>query len=258
MTSVATPETTLGASTAEVCIAACADTYRDSGEILAHAVGIIPALGARLAKLTTAPEIVLSDGEAFFLSDPPMPGDPAAAAPAIEGWAPFRRVFDIVATGRRQSMMGASQIDRFGNQNISLIGDWARPTRQLIGVRGAPGNTANHRVDYWVARHSTRVFVEAVDMVSGVGNDRAREAGLPHHHLGVIVTNLAVLGYGADGIVTVLSVHPGVDPQTVTDSTGFALDATDAPLTRTPDAEELRLIREVLDPRGTRSREVAD
>ncbi|WP_372467446.1 CoA-transferase subunit beta [Microbacterium maritypicum] len=248
---------TAGATNAEICIAACADTYRESGEILAHAVGIIPALGARLAKLTIAPDLVLSDGEAFFLSGPPQPGDPEAPQPTIEGWAPFRRIFDILATGRRQSMMGASQIDRFGNQNISLIGDWARPTRQLIGVRGAPGNTANHRVDYWISRHSTRVFVPSVDMVSGVGNDRAREAGLDHHHLGVIVTNLAVLGYDDEGAVTVLSVHPGVDPQSVADSTGFPLDATDAPLTRTPDAEELRLIREVLDPRGTRTREVA-
>ena len=258
MTTDTITATTATATTAEVCIAACADTYRESGEILAHAVGIIPALGARLAKLTTAPDIVLSDGEAFFLSGPPTPGDPESAAPTIEGWAPFRRIFDILATGRRQSMMGASQIDRFGNQNISLIGDWARPTRQLIGVRGAPGNTANHRVDYWISRHSTRVFVPSVDMVSGVGNARARDAGLEHHRLGVIVTNLAVLGYDADGAVSVLSVHPGVDPQTVTDSTGFPLDASDAPLTRTPDAEELRLIREVLDPRGTRTREVAD
>lgn len=242
---------------AEVCIAACADTYRESGEVLAHAVGIIPALGARLAKLTTAPDLVLSDGEAMFLNAPPAPGDPAAPAPSVEGWAPFRRVFDIVATGRRQSMMGASQIDRHGNQNISLIGDWARPTRQLIGVRGVPGNTANHRVDYWVARHSARVFVEAVDMVSGVGNERAKAAGMKHHHLGVIITNMAVFDYAEDGTVKVRSIHPGVDPHEVVASTGFAIDVEGAPLTRVPDAEELRLIREVLDPRGSRTREVA-
>jgi acyl CoA:acetate/3-ketoacid CoA transferase beta subunit len=249
---------TADATIAEICIAACADTYRDSGEVLAHAVGIIPSLGARLAKLTSAPDLVLSDGEAFFLSGPPQPGDADAPKPVIEGWAPFRRIFDIVATGRRQSMMGASQIDRLGNQNISLIGDWDRPQRQLIGVRGVPGNTANHRVDYWVSRHSARIFVESVDMVSGVGNDRARAAGLEHHHLGVIVTNLAVLGYDDDGAVTVLSIHPGIAPETVAESTGFAVDVQHAPPTRTPDPEELRLIRDVLDPRGTRTREVAD
>ena len=249
---------TTDATIAEICIAACADTYRDSGEVLAHAVGVIPALGARLARLTSAPDLVLSDGEAFFLSDPPAPGDPDAPEPAIEGWAPFRRIFDILATGRRQSMMGASQIDRFGNQNISLIGDWKRPRRQLIGVRGAPGNTANHRVDYWVSRHSARVFVDKVDMVSGVGNDRAREAGLIHHRLGVVITNLAVFGFAADGSIEVRSIHPGVDPQTVVESTGFAVDVAGAPSTRVPSAEELRLIRDVLDPRGTRTREVAN
>lgn len=245
---------------AEICVAACSDTYRESGEILAHAVGIIPTLGARLAKLTHSPDLVLSDGEAFMMSEPPPLGKTAAAGGVIEGWAPFRRIFDIVASGRRQSMMGASQIDRFGNQNISLIGDWNKPTRQLIGVRGAPGNTANHRVDYWVARHSPRLFVEAVDMVSGVGNDRARAAGpaLRHHHLGVIVTNLAVLGYDDDGAVTVLSIHPGVDPATVAENTGFALDVDRAPATRVPTEEELRLIREELDPRGARTREVPD
>lgn len=246
------------ATIAEICIAACADTYRESGEILAHAVGIIPALGARLAKLTTAPNLVLSDGEAFFLSGPPTPGAKETEDSAIEGWAPFRRIFDIVATGRRQSMMGASQIDRFGNQNISLIGEWEQPKRQLIGVRGVPGNTANHRVDYWVSRHSARIFVESVDMVSGVGNDRARAEGLKYHHLGVVVTNLAVFDYAEDGTVKVRSIHPGVDPQTVVQNTGFAIDIADAPTTRIPDAEELRLIREALDPRGNRTREVAD
>lgn len=243
---------------AEICIAACADTYRDSGEVLAHAVGIIPALGARLAKLTSAPDLVLSDGEALFLSGPPMPGDKNAPVPSVEGWAPFRRIFDIVASGRRQSMMGASQIDRHGNQNISLIGDWSRPTRQLIGVRGVPGNTANHRVDYWVSRHSARIFVDAVDMVSGVGNDRARAAKMRFHHLGVIVTNLAVFDYAEDGTVSVRSIHPGVDPQAVVDATGFPIDVEGAPSTRVPTTEELRLIREVLDPRGSRTREVAD
>ncbi len=243
---------------AEICVAACADTYRDSGEVLAHAVGTVPTIGARLAKLTTAPDIVLTDGEAFLMSEPPPLGKSANAGGVIEGWAPFRRIFDILATGRRQSMMGASQIDPFGNQNISLIGDWSRPKRQLIGVRGVPGNTANHRVDYWVSRHSARIFVESVDMVSGVGNDRAREEGssLRFHHLGAIVTNLAVFGFDEAGRVMVASIHPGVDPQAVVDATGFAIDVSNAPSTRLPDAEELRLIREVLDPRSFRNREV--
>lgn len=248
------------ATIAEICATACADTYLESGEILAHAVGIIPTIGARLAKLTSSPEIVLTDGEAFLMSTPPPIGKSAAAGGVIESWAPFGRIFDILATGRRQSMMGASQIDVFGNQNISLIGDWKQPKRQLIGVRGAPGNTANHRVDYWISRHSARIFVDKVDMVSGVGNDRAREVGdvLRFHHLGVIVTNLAVFDNDAEGRVKVRSIHPGVDPEDVRTSTGFEIDVENAALTRVPTDEELQLIREVIDPRDLRSREVAN
>jgi acyl CoA:acetate/3-ketoacid CoA transferase beta subunit len=248
----------MDATIAEICVAACADTYLESGEVLAHAVGTIPTIGARLAKLTSAPDLVLTDGEAFLMAEPPPLGASAAGGGLIEGWAPFGRIFDILATGRRQSMMGASQIDRFGNQNISLIGDWNRPTRQLIGVRGAPGNTVNHRVDYWVSRHSPRIFVDRVDMVSGVGNDRAREGGraMRFHHLGVIVTDLAVLGYGDDGAVVLKSIHPEVEAEAVVAATGFAVDPSGVPATRIPSAGELSLIRDVIDPAGARSREV--
>ncbi|MEU5612842.1 CoA-transferase [Streptomyces sparsogenes] len=242
---------------AEVCAAACADAWRDAGEVLAHAVGVLPMIGARLARLTTCPDLVLSDGEAFSMSEPPPLGRTAADGGVVEGWVPFRRVFDLVAGGRRQSMMGAAQIDPYGNQNISLIGDWRRPTRQLIGVRGAPGNTVNHRTDYWVARHTPKVFVEKVDVVCGVGNDRARAGrGLRFHHLGVVITNLAVLDYGDGGRLRIRSVHPGVTVEEVRKNTGFDLDAAGATRTRLPDETELGLIREVIDPRGLRDREV--
>ena len=244
---------------AEVCVAACSDAWRGAGEVLAHAVGTVPTIGARLAKLTHSPDLVLTDGECFLMSEPPPLGRNAAAGGTIEGWAPFRTIFDVLASGRRQSMMGASQLDRYGNQNISSIGDWRKPTRQLIGVRGAPGNTVNHRVDYWISRHSPRVFVESVDVVSGVGNDRARGhqgGSLKYHDLGVVVTDLAVLSYDADGRLEVRSLHPGVTAEEVQEATGFDIDVSSAGTTRLPDAEELRLIREVIDPRGLRDREV--
>ena len=90
---------------------------------------------------------------------------------------PFGKMFDIVWSGKRHVMMGATQVDRFGNQNIACIGPWAKPKAQLLGVRGAPGNTVNHPTSYWVPQHSPRVFVEQVDCVSGVGYDRAAAAG---------------------------------------------------------------------------------
>jgi acyl CoA:acetate/3-ketoacid CoA transferase beta subunit len=229
------------ATRADVCAVACAEAWRGDGAILASPMGAIPSLGARLARLTFAPDLLLSDGEAFLL-------DPEGN---IEGWLPYAKVFTMVAAGRRHVMMGAAQIDRFGNQNISCIGDWARPKAQLLGVRGAPGNTVNHAVSYWVPRHSRRVFVEHVDMVSGVGYDRGAT------DLRVVVTNLAVLDFRTpDHAMRLRSVHPGVEVSDVVRETGFALAVPDdVAVTRVPSAAELDLIGR-LDPDETRHKEV--
>jgi acyl CoA:acetate/3-ketoacid CoA transferase beta subunit len=238
-----------GVTRAEVCVVACAEAWRGDGATLASPMGLIPSLGARLARCTFAPDLLLSDGEACLLGDDG----------AVEGWLPFRSVFTVVAAGRRHVMMGAAQLDRYGNQNISCIGDWARPKAQLLGVRGAPGNTVNHPVSYWVPRHSRRVFVEAVDMVCGVGYDRAAAAGAGFHELRVVVTNLAVLDFQApDHTMRLRSLHPGVTVSEVVDATGFALAVPDqVPVTRPPTAAELDLIRGQLDPSGMRDRELA-
>jgi acyl CoA:acetate/3-ketoacid CoA transferase beta subunit len=236
---------------AEVCVVACAEAWRGDGAILASPTGLIPGLGARLAQLTFAPGLLLSDGEAY-LQD---------ADGVTEGWLPYRSVFTVVAAGRRHAMMGAAQLDRYGNQNISCIGDWARPAAQLLGVRGAPGNTVNHPVSYWVPRHSRRVFVEAVDMVCGVGYDRAAgsgPAGARFHELRVVVSNLAVLDFLApDRAMRLRSVHPGVTVSEVVAGTGFPLVIPDdVPLTRVPTPPELALIRR-LDPGARRDKELA-
>ncbi|HEY7011313.1 MAG TPA: CoA-transferase [Streptosporangiaceae bacterium] len=254
------------ATRGDICVTACADAWAHDGEILASPMGLIPTLGARLAQLTAAPDLMLTDGEAYLLAavraDGAAPG-PASPdpGPAIEGWLPYGRVFDLLAHGRRHVMMGASQIDRFGNQNISCIGDWARPRSQLLGVRGAPGNTVNHATSYWVREHSPRVFVPQVDMVCGVGNDRAASgpaSARRFHDLRLVITNLATLDFGTpDGSMRLRSVHPGVSTGEVIAQTGFALAVPEhVPQTRTPDEPELRLIREVLDPDGRRETEV--
>ena len=240
----------MSVSRAEICVVACAEAWHGDGEILASPMGIVPRLGAQLARLTFAPDLVLSDGEAY-LTD----------GETIEGWLPYRQVFRVVAAGRRHVMMGASQLDRHGNQNISCVGDWARPTSQLLGVRGAPGNTVNHTTSYWIPRHSARVLVERVYMVSGVGYDRAAELGVPgnrFHEIRRVVTNLAVFDFETPGhTMRVRSVHPGVSPAEVVAATGFPLNVPDdVPQTRSPTAEELKLIRDRLDPDGLRHREV--
>lgn len=233
----------MNATRAEVCVVACAEAWRGDGAILASPMGLIPSLGARLARLTFEPGLLLTDGEAYLVD----------AAGEIEGWMPYREVFTMLAAGRRHVMMGAAQIDRHGNQNISAIGDWKRPKAQLLGVRGAPGNTVNHPVSYWIPRHSPRVLVPRVDMVSGVGYDRgARE-------LRVVVTNLAVLDFETpDRVMRLRSVHPGVEAGEVVAATGFPLDVPgEVPVTRVPTATELGLIRDRLDPTGARERELA-
>jgi acyl CoA:acetate/3-ketoacid CoA transferase beta subunit len=241
-------------SRAEVCVVACAEAWRGDGAVLASPMGLIPALGARLAQLTFAPNLLLTDGEAHLLAPD---GDDGRVT---EGWLPYRSVFTMVAAGRRHVMMGAAQVDRFGNQNISCIGDWDRPRAQLLGVRGAPGNTINHPVSYWVPRHSPRVFVERVDMVSGIGYDRAAGLGpraARFHELRVVVTNLAVLDFRTpDHSMRLRSVHPGVAAGDVTAATGFPLAVPgEAPVTRLPTADELALIRQ-LDPAGLRDKEL--
>ncbi|MFF7871104.1 CoA-transferase subunit beta [Streptomyces qaidamensis] len=250
--------TTTGVTRAEYCVVACAEAWRHAGEVLAGPMGTVPAIGARLAKLTFAPDLLLTDGEALLIGDVPALG---ARAQVVEGWLPYRQHLALVATGRRHVMMGAGQIDRHGNQNISCIGDWARPFRQLLGVRGAPANTLNNPTSYWVPKHSPRVFVEQVDMVCGVGYDRAAEAGpsaTRFHHVPEVVSNLGVFDFATpDHSMRLRSRHPGVTVEQILESTGFALTVPDeVPYTREPTTEELRLVREVIDPDGARDREV--
>lgn len=231
---------------AEYCVVACAEAWRDDGEVLASPMGLIPSLGARLARRTFSPDLLMTDGEALLVG---VDG-------TVEGWLPYRQHLALVTGGRRHVMMGASQIDRYGNQNISCIGDWARPKRQLLGVRGAPVNTLNNPTSYWVPRHSRRVFVEKVDMVCGVGYDHAD--GAPHHRIPRVVSDLGVFDFATpDHSMRLASVHPGVTVEQVREATGFELVVPDeVPRTREPTARELRLIREVIDPRDTRSGEV--
>ena len=243
---------------AEICVVACAEVWRGDGEILASPIGVVPSIAARLARATFAPDLLLSDGEAYLTQGTWAIG---GTPPVIEGWIPFRAVFDLSYTGRRHVMMGPSQIDRYGNANISAIGDFARPTRALLGVRGAPGNTVSHPTSYWVPRHGLRSFVAAVDMVSGVGYDRAaaNPAAGRFHEIRRVVSNLGVFDFGThDHRMRLVSVHPGVTVDEVLAATGFELTVPDElPQTRQPTSEELTLIREVIDPGSVRSREVS-
>ena len=247
----------MSAQIADVIAVACAEAWRGDGEIFASGMGTMQMLGARLARATFEPDLMVSDGEAFYVSgDLPI----GSAQRTVEGWIPFRSVFDVVWGGRRHVMMGASQIDRYGNTNIANIGDWKKPKAQLLGVRGGPGNTVNNATSFFIPKHQSSIFVEKVDMVSGVGYDRAAEVGgfiERRHDLRRVITNLAVLDFnGPSHRMRLVSVHPGVTVADVVANTGFELHIEgDVPVTRDPSADEMAAI-ERIDPKGLRHREV--
>ncbi|TQF75138.1 CoA-transferase [Rhodococcus spelaei] len=242
---------------AEYCAIACADLFAGAGEIMASPMSTMSQIGARLARLTTEPDLLITDGEALIFADTPAVG----AKGAIEGWMPFRKVFDVVASGRRHVVMGANQIDKHGNQNLSAFGPLQQPKRQMFGVRGAPGNTINHATSYWVGKHTSRVFCDQVDVVSGVGYDKVDPENPAYKYLGVyrVVTNLGVFDFGGPGrTFRALTLHPGVTADEVAENTSFEVAGlAEAGVTREPTAEELRIIREVLDPKSFRDREVS-
>ncbi|MDH6243738.1 cholesterol ring-cleaving hydrolase subunit IpdB [Mycobacterium sp. OTB74] len=244
------------ATRGDVCAVACAELFRDAGEIMASPMTTIVQVGARLARLTFSPDIVLTDGEARILADTPAIGAPFA----VEGWMPFNRVFETLAWGRRHVVMGANQVDRYGNQNLSAFGPIQHPTRQMFGVRGAPGNSINHATSYFVGNHSKRVFTEAVDIVSGIGWDKVDPENPAFRFANIyrVVSNLGVFDFnGPEHQMRAVSLHPGVTAVQVAENTSFEVHGLDsAEETRLPTDEELQLLREVIDPKSLRDKEV--
>jgi acyl CoA:acetate/3-ketoacid CoA transferase beta subunit len=207
---------------------ACADVFRGEGRILASAFGTAPRLGARLAKSTFAPDLVLTDGATTIVD--------AEGTPL--GHLSFSRVFDLVWAGRRHAILGASQLDRHGNANLSCIGPWGQPKIQLLGARGLPGNTKCHPCSYWLPKHSDRVFVDAVDFVSGLGTDRGA------HELRAVITDLGVFDFGGPrDTLRLKTLHPGSTVESVHERTPFEVAvADDLAETRGATAEELDLL----------------
>ena len=248
------------ATRAEVCAVAVAEAFRGDGEILASSFGTVPAVGARLARLTFEPDLLMTDGVCTVVDEPNPVSGPGHDL-VVEAWLPFRAIFDHLWNGNRHVIMAASQIDRFGNHNFACIGEHSKPKAQLLGMRGAPGNTISHTTSYWVANQTAKVFVPKVDVVSGVGNDRAAKlnpASTRGHDVRFVISNLAVYDFETpDRSMRLKSVHPGVTVDQVVENTGFELTIDgDVPETRMPTAEELSLIRDKIDPKGFLGREV--
>lgn len=245
-------------SLAELVIVACAEAWRGDGEVMATGIGPLPRIGAGLAKMTFAPAIQTTDGEAWYTSEPVPPGK-RVAEPEYEGLSNYDRVFSALWSGRRHAMVGPVQIDRFGQANISMIGDHRKPKIAMLGARGFPGNSISHPNSFFFPSHNKRAFVEGeVDFVCMAGyNPERYVGGKPPRGLDlrIVVTNLCVMDFGGpDHQMRVVSLHPGVTFDEVQANTGFPLAriADDVPTTPAPTEEQLQIIAR-LDPNNVRA-----
>jgi len=240
-------------SLSELVIVAAAEAWRGDGEMLATGIGPLPRIAAGLAKLTFAPGLMLTDGEAYTVEEP-IPLGPRGDRPfRPSGWMPYRRIFDSVWSGKRHAMVTPVQVDRFGQANISALGDFRKPKVQMLGVRGFPGNSVCHKNSMFLPSHSRRTFTEAeVDVVASVGHNPARwplNVNRKPVDIGIVVTNLCVFDFnGPNHAAQVLSLHPGVSFEEVQAQTGFALlRGPNMHGSAAPTEEQLAIIRH-LDP----------
>ncbi len=244
---------------AELCISATAEAWRDRGEILATGIGLVPRLAASLAKMTFNPDLMMTDGEAYLVSEPVPVGPLGDYQPKIEGWMTYDKVFDNLWGGRRHAVVTPTQIDKYGQSNITFIGDRSAPKVALLGVRGYPGNSTNHANSFFVPGHNTRCFVEGeVDMVGGIGYNPSRWPGgrkPKDFEISMIVTDLAIMDFqGPDNQMRVTHLHPGIELEQVRENTSFELaTASEIKQTPAPTPEQLEIVRTFLDPHDLRA-----
>ncbi|WP_170850984.1 ketoacid CoA transferase [Collimonas sp. OK607] len=239
-------------------VCAAARAWNDDGEVLATGIGVVPRLAASLCMSSENADLMMTDSEAWLVREPVPLGPRGDYVLQRETWMGFARIFDNVWSGRRHAMVGPTQIDRFGQANISMVGgDYRRPKSQMLGVRGFPGNSISHANSFFVPNHSTKVFVAGeVDMVASIGYNPER---LPRGYsfddiaIRLIVTNLCVMDFGGPNRqVRIVSLHPGVQAAQVQEATGFPLHIPDAiPETPAPTAAQLALL-DKLDPHNLR------
>jgi glutaconate CoA-transferase subunit B len=252
---------------AEMIVVAVSEGFRNNGELLASGITVLPRIGAGLAKLTHSPELMMTDGEAYFVEEPvplgPRKGPLEGYTPKFAGWAPYNRTFDVVWRGKRHAVINPIQIDRWGQTNLSGVGDPKKPKIQMQGPRGLPGNSINHINSMITYSHDKKVFVEGeCDMAGGAGYNPKRWApGVSKSFLDVrnVFSNLCVFDYsGPEHAARLKHLHPGVTFEEVQAATGFPLiyDKACTP-TPAPTAEQLAIIRK-LDPHNLRATMLKD
>jgi glutaconate CoA-transferase subunit B len=220
-------------------------------------VGIgLPSAAANLARLTHAPEIVLIYESGTVGSRPDVlplsigDGELAETATAV---VPLPEVFAYWLQGGRVDVgfLGAAQVDRFGNLNSTVIGDYARPKVRLPGAGGAPEIAANARQIFVVLKQNARAFVPRLDFCSSAGflaggGARAR-SGAPGAGPQAVITDLGVLRPAPDTEeLQLVACYEGVPVERVRESTGWPLRVADRVDTVAPPTpEELTVLRDL-------------
>ena len=250
-------------SLAELMIVAAAEAFRNDGEVLATGIGLLPRLAASLAMKTFNPDLMMTDSEAYLLSEPnPVSGRKSHEGQKQETWMGFSRIFDNVWSGKRHAMVGPTQIDRYGQSNISALGgSYEQPKVQMLGARGFPGNSISHANSFFVPSHNSKVFIEGeCDMVCSIGYNPER---LPKGYqlddidIRLVITNLCVMDWnGPQHMLQLRSLHPGVTVEQVLENTGFEIHVPEnVPVTAAPTQEQMDIIAQ-LDPQNWRATQI--
>ncbi len=218
-------------------------------------VGIgLPSTAANLARTTHAPHVVLiyESGCIGAKPDriPPSIGDGvlSVTADAVVG-VPEIFAYWLQAGRIDVGFLGAAQVDRWGNINTTVVGDYGAPKVRLPGAGGAPEIAASCSRVIITLRHNERALVEKIDFVTslghGDGNGERERLGLRGHGPQAIITDLGVLRYDDTHRQFVLSeVHHGVSVDEVRAATGWNLVVADSVHeTAVPTSEELRALR---------------
>lgn len=236
-----------------------------NGECIAIGATVLSDIAMRVAKTLYAPDLFLVGGSyaaADSIVHPKTYSEEWNAVPTSQLYMEWEDTFDLIRKGRFKVWIGPAQIDRDGNSNMSVIGDWRRPAVQLVGARGLPDNLWGIEKYYFhMVRHTPKHFVERVDFVCslGYGAERTRlnlKTGFP----GTVVSDLGVFGWDDYGQFEIQSLHPGVRFDVVQSRTGFKLKEPpdkNFPSTPPPTPDELECIRTIVDPHGWRRLDAA-
>jgi glutaconate CoA-transferase subunit B len=229
------------------------------GEVVFVGIGL-PNLACNLARATHAPRLLLIYESGAVGAEPErLPvsiGDPSLVTGALMvcGMADVFQYF--LQNGRIEvGFLGGAQIDRYGNINTTVVGDYARPTVRLPGSGGAAEIAIHARRTLVISRLSRRAFPERVDFVTSpghrIGGRSRRELGMPGAGPVKVVTDKAVLEPEPEsGELVVTALYPGVALDDVCGGVTWPLRSHARPATVTPPSDlELHLLRDVLDPK---------